>query len=148
MKFAAAPILGSDIGDGFGEIPTVAVKILNVVLALAIGVFFGFGQDHGAVLSRALAMAVRVFNANLNRLRMVGHNFSFGDGEAAIPGLHLDAVIGDAKADPEAEGLREPIGSRGGVRVNKNGDDGAGRNRSVGTHGETLSPAVHGRVVP
>jgi hypothetical protein len=49
MKYTAAPFLGSDIGDGFGEVPAVAVKVLSVVLTLAILVL-GFGQDDGTFL--------------------------------------------------------------------------------------------------
>jgi len=29
MKLAAAPIFGSDIGDGFGKVPAVAVEVLD-----------------------------------------------------------------------------------------------------------------------
>jgi hypothetical protein len=37
MKCTAAPFFGSDIGDGLRKVPAVAVKVLSVVLALAIG---------------------------------------------------------------------------------------------------------------
>ena len=105
VKFAAAPVFGSDIGDGFGEVPAVTVKVLSVVLALAIRVVLGFTEDRGAILPRALAVALGIFNTNLNRLRMVGRDVSFGDGEAALSGFHLDAVIGDAQPDREAKSL-------------------------------------------
>ena len=105
MKCTAAPFLGSDIGDGFGEVPAVAVKILNVVLALSIGLILRFSQDDGAVPSRALAVPPDIFDANLNDVRFVGYHIAFGDGEAAVAGLHLDAVIGYAKTDSEAKGL-------------------------------------------
>jgi hypothetical protein len=46
-----------------------------------------------------------IFDANLNDVRIVGYHIAFGDGEAAVAGFHLDAVIGDAKADSEAKSL-------------------------------------------
>jgi len=105
MKRTAAPFLGSDIGDGFGEVPPVPVEVLGIVLALAIRMISGFAQDGGAVPACALAVAFGIFDANLDRLRVVGHHIAFGYGEATIAGLHLDAVVGDAKADREAESL-------------------------------------------
>ena len=105
MKCTAAPFFGSDIDDGLGKVPAVAVKVLSVVLALAIGLVLGFGQDHGTVLSRSLAVRLSIFDANLNDVRVVGYHVAFGDGEAAITGFHLDAVIGDTEADAEAKSL-------------------------------------------
>jgi hypothetical protein len=105
MKCATAPFFGSDIGDGFGEVPAVAAKVLSVVLALAIGLVLGFRQDDGTILSRSLAVTLSIFDANLNDVRVVGYHVAFGDGEAAITGFHLDAVIGDAETDAEAKGL-------------------------------------------
>src|SRR5580693_7659315 len=105
MKCTTAPFFGSDIGDGFGEVPAVAVKVLSVVLALAIGLVLGFRQDDGTILSRSLAVTLSIFDANLNDVRVVGYHVAFGDGEAAITGFHLDAVIGDAETDGEAKGL-------------------------------------------
>jgi len=105
MKCTTAPFFGSDIGDGFGEVPAVAVKVLSVVLALAIGLVLGFRQDDGTILSRSLAVTLSIFDANLNDVRIVGRHISFGDGEAALAGLHLDAVIGDAETDRKAKGL-------------------------------------------
>lgn len=96
MKCTVAPFFGSDIGDGLRKVPAVAVKVLSVVLALAIGLVLGFRQDDGTVLSRSLAVPLRIFDANLNDMRVVGYYVAFGDGEAAIAGFHLDAVIGDA----------------------------------------------------
>lgn len=66
MKRTAAPLFGSNIGDGFSEVPAVAVKILSIVLALAIRLILGFRQDDGAVLSRALAVTQGICDANLN----------------------------------------------------------------------------------
>ena len=57
MKCAAAPFFWSDIDDGLRKVPAVAVKILSVVLALAIGLVLGFSQDDGTVLSRSLNSA-------------------------------------------------------------------------------------------
>ena len=105
MKLTAAPLFGSDIGDGFGEVPAVAVRVLGVVLALAIGMILRFSQDDGPVLPRAFAVSVGIFDTNLNDVRIVGYHVAFGDGEAAIASFHLDTVIGDAKTDSEAKSL-------------------------------------------
>ena len=105
MKCTAAPFFGSDIGDGLRKVPAVAAKVLSVVLALAIGLVLGFRQDDGTVLSCSLAVALSIFDANLNDVRVVGYHVAFGDGEAAIAGFHLDAVIGDAETDGEAKSL-------------------------------------------
>jgi len=55
-------------------------------------------------------MSLSIFDANLNHVRVVGHRIAFGDGETAIAGFHLDAVIGDAETDGKAKSLRQPIG--------------------------------------
>ncbi len=62
MKCSVTPILGSYIGDGFSEVPAVAVKVLSVVLALTIGLILRFSQDDGSVLPRAFAVIVRIFD--------------------------------------------------------------------------------------
>ncbi len=103
MKFTVTPLFGSDIGDGFGEVPAVTVKILNIVLALAIRMILRFRQDDGSVLPRTLAMSMGIFDTNLNDVRIVGRGISFGDGDATFAGSHLDAVIGDAETDGEAK---------------------------------------------
>ena len=139
MKCAAAPFLGSDIGDGFGEVPAVAPEVLSVVLALSVGLVLRFSQDDGTVLSRTLAVALSIFDANLNDVRMIGYNIAFGDGEAAVASFHLDAVIGDAKTDSKAKGFRQPIGGGVGIGINENRNHNAGRDRSVEAHWETLS---------
>jgi len=105
MKYTAAPFLGSNIGNGFGEVPAVAVKILSIVLALAIGLLFGFSQDDGSVLPGAITVTLGIFDANLNDVRIVGRDVPFGDGETALARFHLDAVIGDAEADSETKSL-------------------------------------------
>jgi hypothetical protein len=104
MKCTAAPFLGSNIRNGFGEVPAVAVKVLSIVLALAVGLILGLSHDDGTVPPRVLAVSSSIFDANLNDVRIVGHHVAFSDGKAAIAGLHLDAVIGDAETDGEAKG--------------------------------------------
>jgi hypothetical protein len=147
MKCTVTPLFGSDVGDGFGEIPEVAVKILSVVLALAIGVILRFSQDDGSILPRAFAVAVGIFDTNLNDVRIVGRHISFGDGEAALAGFHLDAVIGNAETDGEAKSLSQPIGGSAGVRVNEHRNHGARRHRSVESHLETLPLKACGNLV-
>lgn len=105
MKCAAAPFFGGDVGDGFGEVPEVAVKVLRVVLALAVGVVFRFREDNGATLARARAVTGGIFDAHLNDVRTVRKLVTLRNGKAAIARLHLDAVIGDSKTDGEAKGL-------------------------------------------
>jgi len=105
MKCTAAPFLGSDIGDGFGEVPAVAAKVLSVVLALSIGLVLRFSQDDGTVPARALAVTLSIFDPNLNDVRIVGYHIAFGDGKAAVADFHLDAVISDAQTDGEAKSL-------------------------------------------
>ena len=105
MECATAPVFGSNIGDGFGEVPAVAEKVLSIVLALAIGLILRFRQDGSSVPSRALAVTLSVFNTNLNDVRFLRRHVSFGNREAAFTSLHLDTVIGDAEPDCEAEGL-------------------------------------------
>lgn len=139
MKCTVTPLFWSDIGDGFSEVPAVAVKVLSVVLALTIGLILRFSQYDGSVLPRAFAVIVGMFDTNLNHLRIVGSYISFGDGEAALAGFHLDAVIGDAETDGEAKSLAQPIGGSAGIGVNEHRYHGARRHRSVDSHFETLS---------
>ncbi len=105
MKCTAAPFFRSDIGNGLRKVPAVAVKVLSVVLALAVIVVLGLRQYGGTVLARALAVTLSIFNANLGDVRVVGYGVAFGDGEAAIAGFHLDAVIGDAESDGKTKSL-------------------------------------------
>ncbi len=105
MECTAAPFFGSNIGDGFRKVPAMAVKVLSVVLALAIGLVLRFRQDDGAILSRSLAVTLSIFDAHLNDVRVVRYYVAFGDGEAAIAGFHLDAVIGDAETEGKSKSL-------------------------------------------
>src|SRR5438477_5106403 len=139
MKRTAAPFLGSDIFDRFGEVPAVPVKVLRVVLSLAVRVVLRFTQDEGAVLPRTLAMSLSILDANLHNVRVVGYNIAFRNGEAAIAGFHLNAVISNAQAHHEAKSCGEPVGGCGWVRVNEHRDYDAGRHRSVRSHRGTLS---------
>jgi hypothetical protein len=106
MKRTAAPFFRSDVGDGFGEVPSVAKQVLSIVLALAIGLVFRLSQDEGSVLSRTLAVTLGILDSDLNDVRVVRRNLSFGDGEATVSGFHLDAVVGNAQTDSKAERLR------------------------------------------
>ncbi len=105
MERTVAPIFRSDVGDGFGEVPAVAAKVLGVVLALAIGLISGFSQNLRSVLPCPFAVSLGIFDPNLHDVRIVWRNVAFCDGETAVAGLHLDAVIGDAKTNREAKGL-------------------------------------------
>jgi hypothetical protein len=105
VKSAAAPLFWSDVGDGFGEVPAVAAKVLRIVLALAIGVVSRFTQDEGSALASALAVAAGIFDPDLDYVRVVRLRVAFSNRETAIARLHLDAVIRDAKTNGEAKGL-------------------------------------------
>jgi hypothetical protein len=122
----AAPFLRSDVGDSLGEVPAMATKILSVVLTLTVRVALRLGQDDGSVLPRAFAVPVGILDSDLNDMRVVWPHRAFGDGEAAVSGFHLDAMIGDAQADGKAEGLRQPISCCARVRVNEHRDHRAG----------------------
>jgi hypothetical protein len=67
-------------------------------------VLLRFTQDDGSILSLARSDPSH-FDPNLNDMRIVGRHSSFGDGEAALAGFHLDAMIGDAETDSEAKSL-------------------------------------------
>src|SRR5215813_9372008 len=131
MKLPTTPLFGSDVCEGFGEVPAMAVKVLSIVLALSIGVIFRFAQDDSPVVPRTFAMANGIFDTHLNALGMVGRDIALGDGEAALPRFHLDAVIGNAQTNGEAKGLRQPIGCCARVGVNEHRNHGAWRHRSV-----------------
>ncbi len=105
VKFTPAPVFGSDIRDGFGEVPAVAIKIQGIVLALAIGMVRWIAQDNSAIFSRAFAVTFRILDADLDVLRVVWRDLTFRDGKAAISGFHLNAVIRYTKANGKAEGL-------------------------------------------
>jgi hypothetical protein len=139
MKCAAAPFLGSNIGDGFGEVPVVAMKILSVVLALAIGLVLGFAQNNRTIPPRAIAMSVGIFNPNLNDVRVVGCHTAFRYRKAALSSVHLDTVIRNAETNGEPKSLRQPIRRCRGIRVDEHRNHGARWNRSVESHLETLA---------
>ena len=105
MKGATAPFFGGDIVNSFGEVPFVTVKILNVVLALAVGLLLRLVEDDGSILSRTLAVSDHIFDAHLDELRMIGGGGSFGNSDASLTSFHLDAMVGDAKTDCEAKSL-------------------------------------------
>ena len=105
MKRTAAPIVRSDVSDGLGEVPAMPVEVLRVVLALAVRMILRLGQDDRVVLPRACAVRIDILDPHLNVLRVVRGRRAFGDGEATVACLHLDAVICDPEADGEAERL-------------------------------------------
>ena len=105
MKCTAAPFFRSDVGDRLREVPAVAAKVLRIVLALAVGLVFRLAEDDGSILPRARTVTLGVLDPDLNDMRVVRHDRTFGDGQAAVSGFHLDAVIGDPQADSKAEGL-------------------------------------------
>ena len=139
MKCAGAPVLGSDIGKGFGKVPAVTVEVLSVVLALAVGLILGLGQDDGTVLPSAFAVTLGIFDPHLNDVRIVGQHVSFRDCDATLPDFHLNAVICNAKPDGESEGLCQPVGCHVGIGVLKDRNYSARRHGPVESHLETLS---------
>jgi len=138
MKCTSAPFFGSHVGDGLRKVPAVTVKVLRVVLALAIGMVYGFCQYDGSVLSRPFAVTLGIFDSNLNNMRVAGNRTAFGDGEATVSRPHLYAVIGDAEADGEAKRPCEPVGRCAGIGVNEHRNYDTGWHGSVGSHSGTL----------
>ena len=139
MKLTAAPFFRSNIGNGFSEVPAVAIKVLCVVLTLAVGLVFGLRQNDGSILSRAFAVRFRVLNADLYAVGIVWYDGAFRNREAAVAGFHLNAMIGDTQPHTEAKRLGQPVRSHAGIGINEYRDDGAGRNRTVEFHPETLA---------
>jgi hypothetical protein len=92
------------------------------------------GKDHGTGAAGALAVGARIFYADLNDVRSIGLNIALGNGEAALAGAHLDAVIGDAQAHGKAEGPHQPVCRDRGIGVNQNRDYGAGWNGAIREH--------------
>ena len=92
-----------------GEVPAMAGEVFCVVLALAVHMVNGFGEDARAVLACPLAMSVSIFDTNLRDVRVVGLDVAFGNGDAPVTGLHLNAVVGDAQTDGESKGGSEPV---------------------------------------
>ena len=78
-ELTVTPLFGNDIDDGFRHVPAVAVEVLSVVLALAIGLILRFSQDDGSALTGALAVTVGIFDTNLHDVGMVGQRISFGE---------------------------------------------------------------------
>src|SRR4051812_42135945 len=105
MKRPATPFFRRDVRDRFGEVPAVATKVLRIVLALAIGVVCRLGEGDGSMLPRTLAVTLRILDADLNDMCVVRGDRALRDGEAAVSGFHLDAVIRDTQADTKAERL-------------------------------------------
>ncbi len=139
MKLSATPFIGSNIGDGFGEVPAVTIKILDVVLAFAVGMILRFSQNSCTVLPCALAVTLGIFDANLNMLRVVGRHRAFGDSEAALAGAHLYAVVGDSKTNSEPKSFGEPSSSNAGVWVNQHRNHSTRRDGPIESHLQTLS---------
>src|SRR3569833_228005 len=82
-----------DVGEGLGEIPVMAVEVLGVVLAFAVDMIFGLGEDPGSVAAGALAVGEGSFDADLRDGRAVRDDIAFGNGEASFSSAHLDAVV-------------------------------------------------------
>jgi hypothetical protein len=64
-----------------------------------------FGQDDRAVLPRAVAMTVGIFDPDLNDVRVVRRDVALGYGETPVAGAHLDPVVGDAQTNREVKGF-------------------------------------------
>src|SRR5262249_51940125 len=91
----AAPAFRVHVADRFGEIPSVAVEVLRVVLALAIGMLDRPSENGCASLASTLAMGEGIFDADLDETRLVGRIVALADRQAPFTGAHLDAVIAD-----------------------------------------------------
>src|SRR5579871_78315 len=139
MELPAAPFLGSNVSDRLGEIPVVPVEVPRVVLALAIWMVLRFSQDRSPILPRALAVCLRIFNANLDDVRFIRSDVALGDREASIAGFHLDTVIANPQTDTKSERFRQPIGGNARIWINDYRNDSARGHRPVRSHPETVS---------
>ena len=108
-----------------------AGKVFRIVLALAVHVVHGFGEDADTVLTGSRAVRVGVFNTDLSDVRVIGGDIAFGDCDASTADSHLDSVIGNAEADRESEGGAKPVGRNAGVGIDENRNDGARRDGAV-----------------
>ena len=116
-----------------------AGEIAGPVLALAIEVIDGLFEDDGSLAAGVFAVGAGVGNADHGDVGLLCGGIALGDDEAAGRGAlaspHLDAVVGDAEADDEAEGGAEPAGGCSRIGIVEDGDDGAGWGGTIG-HGD------------
>src|SRR5215475_203608 len=96
---SATPFEWVNVGDRLSEIPAMAEEVLHVVLALAVHMIGRFGEDDSTVLAGAGTVAVGILNADLRDMGVLGDDDAFGNGEASLAGSHLNAMVGDAKAN-------------------------------------------------
>ena len=134
----SAPALRFYVCDGLGKVPVMPMEIACVVLALAIDVIHRFGQDGGATPAGSLAMRMGVFNAHLDDARAIRRHVALGNCETALAGAHLDSVIGNPEPNRKPEGFRQPLRGDTWIRIDDNGDYGAGRDRAVIAHATSL----------
>jgi hypothetical protein len=118
-----------------------AVEVLCIVLTLTVHVISRLREDFGTCPSRSLAVTQHVIDAHLHNDRMVWGDFAFGDREAALPGAHLDSVIGDAQSHGEAESLTEPFRCHARIGIAEDWNHRARRNRPVGAHDDPRESA-------
>lgn len=142
VELPTAPFFWGYISDGFREVPVMTVEIPRIVLALTVGLILRFGQDRGAILTRALAMPLRVFNAHLDDVRFIWREVTFGDREAPIARFHLNAMVRDPQANLKSERLRQPFGSNARIGINEHGDDSTRRHGPIRSHPQTVSLAA------
>jgi len=124
--------------------------VLGLVLALAVLEVRGLHEDHGAVGAGALAVGVRVVDADDDRVRLLAGTrrpalvADVADDEAAVAEAQLRAVaLADLQALLEAEGRLEPRHRLADVGIDEDRDDRGGRHRAVRLQGR----AVYGRIV-
>src|ERR1700677_2591363 len=102
-------------------------EILRIVLAFAEGVVGGRSENQRTMLASPFVVAVRIGYTNHHQVRVVCRRGSFGQHEASITCFELDAVVGDAQADREAERITEPVRGGADIWVGKNWNNSARR---------------------
>ena len=92
----ATPLLGSYVGDGLGKCPAMTSEILDVVLALAVGMVSWGREDAGTLLAGSLVVIVHIGHAHHDEARAVDWRVTFGHHNASVTHFKLDAMVGNA----------------------------------------------------
>src|SRR5215467_5955691 len=150
----AAPLLGSDVGDGLGKRPAVAGEVLDAVLPFPEWVVGWYSEHSGAAFFGALVMAVDVFDAHHHGVREIDSarrcslcaarvaavsRGLLGHHHRAVAYIELCAVVRDSQAQREPEGIAEPVNGLADVRIRELWNHRAARYGTVHKHFLSLS---------
>ena len=125
------------IGLAMAEGLAVAGGVFGGVLALAVDLGCRRLDDRRAGGLRLLVVIVDAGDADHHGVCVIDFctGAQFGDDECAVfADVHLDAVIRNAEAHGEAEGIAKPIRRFDYIRIAKRWDNGRTRHRAVREH--------------